>query len=126
MSATHNSASVVGIGNTVIQTIGGPGAQLDLTLAFEELHPGQPHSLAHLLKWNGRISPLHGRDGELAQLRAWLADPHAGPVQVISGPGGAGKTRLAAEFARELCETAPPEPQGWLDKLRSRPPSAPL
>jgi hypothetical protein len=35
-------------------------------------------------------------------LRAWLSDPNGDAVQVISGDGGLGKTRLAAEFALEM------------------------
>jgi predicted ATPase/DNA-binding XRE family transcriptional regulator len=41
---------------------------------------------------------LIGRDDDLATLRQWLADPAARLI-TLSGPGGAGKTRLALELA---------------------------
>jgi predicted ATPase/DNA-binding XRE family transcriptional regulator len=42
---------------------------------------------------------LVGRDAELQTLRLWLADPTVRLV-TLTGPGGAGKTRLALELAR--------------------------
>ncbi|MAT99675.1 MAG: hypothetical protein CL608_21245 [Anaerolineaceae bacterium] len=45
-----------------------------------------------------REQNLIGRDEELAQLSAWLADP-AQRLHTIVGPGGMGKTRLALEAA---------------------------
>jgi DNA-binding SARP family transcriptional activator/WD40 repeat protein len=49
-------------------------------------------------------SPLIGRYGELARLRAaWeRARAGAGGVLAVSGPSGMGRTRLAAELAAEL------------------------
>jgi predicted ATPase/DNA-binding XRE family transcriptional regulator len=44
---------------------------------------------------------LLGRDAELQELRAWLADPAARLV-TLTGPGGVGKTRLALEIARAI------------------------
>ena len=41
---------------------------------------------------------LLGRDAEMQTLRAWLADP-AIRLITLTGPGGAGKTRLALELA---------------------------
>lgn len=41
--------------------------------------------------------PLIGREDELDALQAWLAPPGAGVA--LRGPGGIGKTRLAAELA---------------------------
>jgi predicted ATPase/DNA-binding XRE family transcriptional regulator len=40
-----------------------------------------------------------GRDADLQTLRMWLADPTARLI-TLTGPGGAGKTRLALELAR--------------------------
>jgi predicted ATPase/transcriptional regulator with XRE-family HTH domain len=42
---------------------------------------------------------LVGRDGDVKTLRRWLADPTARLI-TLTGPGGAGKTRLALELAR--------------------------
>ena len=41
---------------------------------------------------------LVGRDADVETLRVWLADP-AGRLITLTGPGGAGKTRLALELA---------------------------
>src|SRR6186713_2476678 len=42
-----------------------------------------------------------GRDVELQMLRRWLMDPTARLI-TLTGPGGAGKTRLAIELARTI------------------------
>jgi predicted ATPase/DNA-binding XRE family transcriptional regulator len=42
---------------------------------------------------------LLGRDADVQTLRIWLADPTARLI-TLTGPGGAGKTRLAIELAR--------------------------
>jgi predicted ATPase/DNA-binding XRE family transcriptional regulator len=44
---------------------------------------------------------LLGRDSDLHTLRLWLADPAARLI-TLTGPGGAGKTRLALELARAI------------------------
>ena len=45
------------------------------------------------------LTSLLGRDAELQTLRLWLEDPTARLI-TLTGPGGAGKTRLALELAR--------------------------
>jgi predicted ATPase/DNA-binding XRE family transcriptional regulator len=62
--------------------------------AMDELVGG---SLPHLL------TPLIGRDAALQTLRHWLADP-AIRLITLTGPGGAGKTRLALELAHGIAE----------------------
>src|SRR5687767_11107018 len=47
------------------------------------------------------LTALLGRDAELQTLRQWLADPVIRLV-TLTGPGGAGKTRLALELARAI------------------------
>ena len=47
------------------------------------------------------LTVLLGRDGEMQTLRPWLADPAARLI-TLTGPGGAGKTRLALELARAI------------------------
>src|SRR6478672_8122061 len=44
-----------------------------------------------------------GRDADGETLRRWLADPAARLI-TLTGPGGAGKTRLALELARTIAE----------------------
>jgi len=46
---------------------------------------------------------LVGRDADVQTLRGWLADPTARLI-TLTGPGGAGKTRLALELARGIAE----------------------
>ena len=51
------------------------------------------------------LTALLGRDTDLQTLRDWLADP-ALRLMTLTGPGGAGKTRLALELARGMVEEA--------------------
>jgi tetratricopeptide (TPR) repeat protein len=45
------------------------------------------------------VVPFTGREAELQDLRAWRDGDDHRAVRWLHGPGGAGKTRLAAEFA---------------------------
>ncbi|MGW0828044.1 tetratricopeptide repeat protein [Streptomyces sp. NPDC002845] len=66
-------------------------------------------SPAALLRANTEAVSFYGRDSELADLRAWCENgPPAISVQVLTGPGGQGKTRLA----RRLTDTL--GWQGWV------------
>jgi len=47
------------------------------------------------------LTPLLGRDADVQTLRQWLADS-AVRLITLTGPGGAGKTRLAMEIARVI------------------------
>ena len=60
-----------------------------------------------LLSWHVRLTCLIGRAEELAHLHSWLTPSPRPRVRFLSGPGGAGKTRLAAELA-DMSRT-----QGW-------------
>ena len=57
-----------------------------------------PHNLPHAL------TPLIGRDKELAHLGALLQDPMCRLITLV-GPGGIGKTKLAIEVARRQLAT---------------------
>ena len=47
------------------------------------------------------LTTLLGRDADVKALRRWLKDPAARLI-TLTGPGGAGKTRLAVEVARGM------------------------
>src|ERR687897_1491506 len=49
------------------------------------------------------LTTLLGRDADVQALRQWLPDPAARLI-TLTGPGGAGKTRLALELARAIAE----------------------
>ena len=84
-------------------------AALDLTgetrdALLERARAPAPNSAADEL--DGVALPLPptallGRDADVRTLREWLAD-HAVRLVTLTGPGGAGKTRLAMEIARAI------------------------
>ncbi len=51
-----------------------------------------------LLDWRSAVVPFRGREAELAQLRDWCASGTGLALGLITGIGGTGKTRLAAEL----------------------------
>ena len=69
------------------------------------------NNVGGLLKWSARIpQTLYGRENELATLNHWCTRSNPArdiSVMVMHGVGGAGKTRLAFEFAESLAA------QGW-------------
>ncbi|GAA3131724.1 hypothetical protein [Nonomuraea salmonea] len=48
------------------------------------------------------VVPFLGREAPLAELHAWAAEAAALSIAVLTGRGGTGKTRLAAELCAEL------------------------
>ncbi|MEV6032067.1 tetratricopeptide repeat protein [Nonomuraea sp. NPDC052116] len=60
-----------------------------------------------LLMARHAVVPFLGRDEQLADLRAWAAEPAALSIAVLTGRSGTGKTRLAGELCAELTEA------GW-------------
>ena len=52
-------------------------------------------------------SPLVGREREIRELAALLTQPAGSRLVTLTGPGGTGKTRLAAHIAAELLEEFP-------------------
>jgi hypothetical protein len=72
-----------------------------LALGWRDLGPHQdPLAWLH---WKSRMSlTVLGGDVELASLRKWATVGRGVRARVLSGEGGTGKTRLAAELAQEL------------------------
>lgn len=63
---------------------------------------------SRLLDARAETVEFTGRTTELAALRVWRDQPAATAVRWLHGPGGAGKSRLAARFAAECAD------DGWL------------
>lgn len=60
-------------------------------------------SVFHLMSWRTRLTSLYGRDHEIDQLLHWVrASGEVPRVRVITGSGGAGKSRFAAEVCDKL------------------------
>ena len=72
------------------------------------MRDGEP-DLFSALRWDhGLAATLRGRDADLAAILDWADDGRATvAARLVSGPGGAGKTRLAVEAARALRQ------RGW-------------
>jgi hypothetical protein len=62
------------------------------------------------LRWDYRlVETLYGRDDDVRKILAWAESGSKAPsARLITGEGGAGKTRLAAEVARIL------RAKGWV------------
>ena len=89
----------------MIQNFGGGAPPLPLTVPWAEALPasGAPFEIFNLLSWKSRLAPdLTGRGDEMSELRDWVQTGPKLRIRFLTGPGGAGKTRLAAELARSL------------------------
>ncbi len=76
-----------------------PGSIQKLTIPFYD--PSNTKVMS-LLSWHAHMSEHLGRDKEMTELKEWAeADRHVS-IKFITGPGGMGKSRLAAEFALSL------------------------
>jgi len=75
-------------------------------LSSAEEHPGR--SRVRLLQPEFGIVPFAGREAELSDLVQWCACEDRVSAQLLTGPGGQGKTRLALELCRQQ------EAAGWL------------
>ena len=55
-----------------------------------------------LLSWRARLAPLVGRGKDKDTLLQWARQGRNARIRLLSGPGGVGKSRLAAEVAEAL------------------------
>jgi tetratricopeptide (TPR) repeat protein len=101
-------------GNVSITQIQGGADQLPLTPPFadERRRSRRDRSPLGSLRASERsVKDLIGRGAEIAAAREWMSEPPPdGPdhrILVVHGPGGAGKTRLAAEILQLA------EDEGW-------------
>ncbi|WP_428489636.1 hypothetical protein [Rhodopila sp.] len=115
----NNSRVTIGdiFGNVIIGNVGGnvsqnamlePEIQI-LDPPWRDVSSRPEASPFNLLSWRSRLaSRLIGREADIANLLAWARDdPRLIAIRVLTGPGGSGKTRLAAEVADQLLRT------GW-------------
>ena len=83
----------------------GNGLPLYLLANWQPEKPGNPDWLRELpsrmLNARRAVVPFTGRDDELAELRHWRDIGPRLTVRWLHGPGGQGKTRLAARLAAE-------------------------
>jgi hypothetical protein len=70
--------------------------------AREAEAPGRRYGPAHLLEPGLGVVPFTGRAAEFAALEGWCLDGRGGLVRLVTGGGGAGKTRLALELCARM------------------------
>jgi tetratricopeptide (TPR) repeat protein len=76
-----------------------------LQLPLVHLRPPDPwdeRRELEILRAENRAIPVVGRATDLVGLHAWLASPARVSCRILTGPAGAGKTRLAIQFLEEL------------------------
>lgn len=97
------SASALGLAEPVLRE-----PILEWFPLLEAFEDGEPN-LFSLLRWDYRLlETLYGRDDDLRKILAWAENGSRVPsVCLITGEGGAGKTRLAATAAQILRD------KGW-------------
>jgi hypothetical protein len=64
--------------------------------------PDDPDAVFALLSWRTRLAPLVGREKDQDALLRWARQGRDARIRLLSGPGGVGKSRLAAEVAEAL------------------------
>jgi hypothetical protein len=117
MAPLLDDAELAGLLNVSADGVAGVGPRLRLAVTAEmSLALAPPYRPAP--PWLGReptllllpeygIAPFAGRDGDLDTLQAWCLNGTAPPLRLITGAGGSGKTRLAAEACVRMAG------QGW-------------
>ena len=93
--------SVTGIGHIGPEVRGvSPDSIQKLVVPWHS--PTENPSVFSLLNWHTRISEFAGREKEISELKRWAVSGPDVSVKFLTGAGGAGKSRLAAEFASGL------------------------
>src|SRR5262252_1501143 len=87
---------------------GPPAGQADFS-AEERMAPGNPPPSPRAAAVRKPLTSFVGRDEDVTRVRKMLAE---GRLVTLTGPGGAGKTRLAIELATLLTGETPAEPDG--------------
>lgn len=85
---------------------GGPEPVREPLLPWRDL-PDDPEAVFALLSWRARLAPLAGRERDKDTLLQWARQGRSARARLLSGPGGVGKSRLAAEVAEML------RAEGW-------------
>jgi len=94
--------SVIGIGSVGRGAKQVPtGPPVDLVVPWQKEIQKYP-VLFSLLGWHCALSEFRGYDVQMAKLTEWAMDDRPVSIKFITGEGGAGKSRLAAEFATKL------------------------
>ena len=88
----------VTLSRPVYRVEGFPRVRTGLTAAQARAQPSR------LLLARYELVPFAGRTGLVAELSGWLTAVEPTSVRLVYGPGGQGKSRLAAEFARHHTE----------------------
>ncbi len=78
----------------------GQATPTDLPVPWRQLQANP--DVFSLLQWRTAISDFAGRDAEMTALKAWAYSDLPISAKFVTGEGGVGKTRLAAELAMEL------------------------
>jgi tetratricopeptide (TPR) repeat protein len=72
----------------------------ELIVPWQEVQVHPP--VFSLLSWHTEVSKFVGREPEMSELHKWATSKPAISIKFITAEGGAGKSRIAGEFAREM------------------------
>jgi Trypsin-like peptidase domain len=94
----------------------GGGVTIQLRPPYQSLPPGLhlPKQPSVLLQARFALVPFLSRDGPLDDLANWCATTQLLGVRLVTGPGGAGKSRLVSELCIRMLK------QGWQAGLSIR------
>ncbi len=76
------------------------GPPKELIVPWQDVQKNPP--VFSLLSWHTEVSKFVGRETEMSELHKWATSKPAISIKFITAEGGAGKSRIAGEFAREM------------------------